>query len=112
MFRQWFEQNEAWTATKDEILSLWKSLKDRPIRPNPIPYYHKGTTYGQDAIRITGTGDFINSVLGRVKDLMYYESPGTNLDVSYEQMVDKSDQPVPGKYVCYIKVRQREPKGV
>lgn len=108
MFRCWLEQEEAWQATKDQILKHWKSLKQQAVVPRPIPAHYKGSTYRHDSVRVTGTSAFINSILSRLKDFLSYESPSTTLDVSYEQITDKNELPVPGRYVAYIRVRQKD----
>ena len=110
-FRDWLieEQKAGWKAARDEILRHWASLKDQPMMPHPIPPNHKGSTYNQDTIRITGSSHFINSVLAQIKELIRYESPFFNLDVEYREIIDKYERPT-GKYVAYIRVRQRKPK--
>ena len=108
-FRLWLEQ-EAWKGIKSEVLRFWRGLQDQPINPTPIPVHHKGSSYTQDAIRITGTSEFINSVLSRIKDFMRFETPSVELDVDYRQTVDKYKRPVPAKYVCYIRLRVKKKK--
>jgi len=107
-FQTWLEQQEAWQGVKDEILRFWRAQEDRPIYPRPIPISHSGSSYDQDAIRITGTSEFINSILARLKDFLGYESPAVELDVDYRQIVDKYEQPVPGRFVCYLRLREKE----
>lgn len=107
-FQTWLEQQEAWKGVKDEILRFWRTLENRPLFPRPIPATHQGSSYDQDAIRITGTAEFINSILGRLKDYMRFESPRVELDVDYRQIVDKYEQPVPGRFVCYLRLREKE----
>ena len=55
-------KNKAWKASKDEIVTFWKSVAgNSPIQLKPISYNHKGTTIQEDGIRITGTKEFITS---------------------------------------------------
>lgn len=107
-FKFWLEQQGPWKAKKDDIIKLWSVLQDQNIMPRPIPYHHKGSSYSQDTLRITGTSEFINSVLARIKDFLRYETPSLDLDVTYHQIIDKYERPVDDKFVCYIKVRQKK----
>lgn len=109
-FKVWFEQQEAWKGIKSEILKFWRSLEDQPIIPRPIPVSHKGSSYDMDALRITGTAEFINSIMSRIKDFIRYETPKIELDVDYRQIVDKYKRPVSGRYVCYIRLREKKKK--
>jgi hypothetical protein len=106
-FRTWLEQQDAWKGHKREIMRFWRALENRPILPRPIPLTHKGSSYNQDSVRITGRAEFINSVLSRIKDFLRFDTPQIELDVDYRQIVDKYEQPVPGKYVCYIRLREK-----
>jgi hypothetical protein len=108
-FRVWLEQQSPWKAKKDDIMKLWASLHAHNfIIPRPIPIHHKGSSYSEDTLRITGTSDFINSILSRIKDLLRYETPSLDLDVTYHQIADKYERPIDDKFVCYIKVRQKK----
>ena len=108
-FKVWLEEQEAWKAKKSDVLKFWHMLMELPIFPKPISTRHRGSAYNQDAIRITGTSDFINSILSRMKDFLRYQgNPGVDLDVDYRQIVDKYDRPVPAKYVCYIRLREKK----
>ncbi len=109
-FRIWLERHEIWKGIKSEILKFWRSLEDRPIVPTPIPISHRGSSYTQDALRITGSGDFINSILCKIKDFLKYETPTIELDVEYRQIKDKYERSIPGRYVCYIRLREKKKK--
>lgn len=109
-FKLWLEQQEVWKGIKSEVLKFWRSLEDKPIVPKPIPLTHKGSSYDQDVLRLTGSAEFINSIMGRVKDFLNYETPKIELDVDYRQTVDKYERPIPGKYVCYIRLREKKRK--
>lgn len=100
-----------WKASKDEILDYWKRLRsDTPILVKPISYEHEGSTYGEDGIRITGSPQFITSVLPRLKEFMQFESPTTKLAVTYRETesptrVAMGDTKT--SYVFYLQVRER-----
>ena len=49
-------KNKPWKAKKPEISAFWAGLKpDLPLKLEPIPYDHKGSSILQDGIRITGS---------------------------------------------------------
>lgn len=112
-FRQFLEQesqNNLWNASKDDIIDYWKKLRsDIPIMVRPIPYHHSGTTYGEDGIRITGSSEFIGSVLPRLKDFLNFESPTSKLQLVYRQTKSPSLSIGPSKtsYAFYIQVKER-----
>jgi hypothetical protein len=100
-----------WKATKDEIVAYWKSLRpETPIMMRPVGYDHKGSTYGEDGIRITGSPQFIGSVLARLKEFLNYETPTTKLALVYRQTASPS-QSMMGQnktsYVFYIQTKER-----
>lgn len=101
-------KKKAWKASKDEIMTFWKSLAlDIPIQIHPITYDHKGTTIQEDGIRITGTKEFIASVLSKLKDLVNYENDQNKLIISYRQSPKSL---VPGNkesYMFYLQVKNR-----
>jgi hypothetical protein len=108
-FKVWLEEQEAWKAKKTDVLRFWHMLRELPIFPNPIPVTHKGSSYNQDTIRITGNSDFINSILSKMKDFLRYQNnPTIELNVDYRQILDKYDRPVPAKYACYIKLKEKK----
>lgn len=103
-----------WKASKQEILEFWKTLRtDTPIMLRPISYEHKGSTYGEDGLRITGSPQFISSVLARLKDFLVYETPNTKLAVSYRQ-TESPSKLAQGEsktsYVFYIAAKERGKK--
>lgn len=106
---------DGWRATKEEVLDIWQRANpNMPIQIQPIPSIHKGPRYDVDGLRITGRAEFINSVLGRLKDLLRYnELPNTELDVEYKQVADATtDQFGMNKYAAYIYVLQKAPEKV
>ena len=117
-FREWQEKQsvaplkqEAWKMSKDDIVKHWQQLQPgMPLAQlRVIPPEHKGSTYRYDGIRVTGSSQFINSIMSRMKELMEYESATTRLSVVYHQQVDsKLQEPIPDSYVFYIQVKDRE----
>lgn len=96
---------------KAEFLAHWRQIPDaQAIQPTPIPYKHEGSTYDQDGIRITGTREFIDSVLSHLKSLLKYEGGATRLQVVYQEVKDRETQRPTGTYSCYIQVHRRGPQ--
>lgn len=104
-------KNKAWKASKDEIMTFWKSISGGlPIQLKPIPYNHKGTTIQEDGIRITGSKEFIASMLSRIKEFINFENDNNKLIISYRQSPKSL---VPGNkesYMFYLQVKERGPK--
>ena len=93
---------------KNEIIAHWDKVKaNQPIAIRPVPYKHKGTTYAEDGIRLTGSQEFIDSILSRLKDLLDHEGDGTRLQLVYKQSVDKDTGAELPSYNCYIQVHER-----
>lgn len=99
-----------WSADKDEIFRLWRAVRpDLPIQMQPMVSKGKGIrSYGEDGIRITGSWNFIMSVVGRLKDIMPYENQQTRLRLIFKGL-DKSKDPSPESpsYVFYINLQKR-----
>lgn len=109
-FREFVEKkNKPWVAKKKDVLELWKSIpSDAPLNPTPVSKHHSGNRFDQDGVRVTGTSQFINSVLGRLKPLLFYaDHPHLDLDVKYRQILRKefSDKP---SFACYINILQKK----
>lgn len=106
------ESFKPWRASREEILSHWDSLGQEPVTFRPIADGHKGSTFTEDGIRFTGTRKFIDSCLGRFKDLLAYENQATKLDVVWRQIGPKT-RTVGGNeiptFVFYLYVRDRKP---
>jgi hypothetical protein len=95
-----------WHAAKEDILQMWSNLQPSPVQMAPIPENQKGTRLRNDGIRITGSPQFINSVLSRLKDVLNYDKqPGMRLDIEYRQ-IEPSGSNEPPAYLCYIHVEQ------
>lgn len=107
-------QKKKWKATKEQIISYWRGIRDDvPIAIKPIPYEHKGSTYGEDGIRLTGSPDFIGSMLPRLKELLAYETPSTKLALVYRETESPSKTAVGASktsYVFYLQVKDRGQK--
>lgn len=107
-------ERKPWKAKRADIIRFWQSLQpNQLIQPAPVSKYHRGTKFRQDGLRITGSPDFINGVLSRIKDMLQFETnPGTKLDVEYRQIENKEGSPYQQPiYVCYIHVLQRKKPG-
>lgn len=104
-----------WSASKKDIMNYWKTLEaNMPITAKPIKYGFKGSTYGEDGIRITGSPSFITSVISHLKDFMAYENPQNKLAVSYRETESPSKISAgqnKTSYVFYIAVKERGDKG-
>ena len=93
---------------KEAFLAYWGAMKKkRGIRPRPVPYKHKGSTYAQDGIRITGSRMFVDQVISNLTSLLSFENDMTRLQVVYKQTVDReTEQPIDA-WNCYIQVHER-----
>jgi len=102
---------QKWKASKEEIIGFWKNLRpDVPIAIRPIDYNHKGSTYGEDGLRLTGSPQFISSILGRLKEFLNFETPSTKLALSYRQTESPSKNAMgesKTSYVFYLQTKQR-----
>jgi hypothetical protein len=97
-----------WKAGKDEIMKFWKSIAGNlPLALQPIPADHKGTTIQEDGIRITGSKEFIASVLSRLKDFLTFENPNEKLVVSYRQSPKSFIKGNRNSYSFYLQVKDR-----
>jgi hypothetical protein len=97
-----------WSATKDEIMAMWRNLRYMPIRITPMDKDRDSDTYGEDGIRITGTFPFISSVIARLKDMLSLENPHTKLRLVFRG-IDKSRDARPDRqsYVFYVNLERR-----
>jgi len=110
-FKEWLQgQSNAWKATKTETIDHWRNLPNNiPFTPlRAIPYDYKGRTYGFDGIRVTGSGNFINGVLSRIKDLLVYEGDNTRLELVFKQQESKNGQPKPDTYMFYFQCKSKK----
>lgn len=103
--------DKVWSAKKDQILSYWKNLRsDIPIVVTPMRKKGDGhyQSYGEDGFRITGSWEFISSVLGRLKDVVSYENPQTKLRLVFRGVDREHARPDKQTYVFYMNLQQRE----
>lgn len=103
---------KVWSAKKSEIMQMWKNVRpDLPIIIQPLSDSPAGgtekSTYGEDGIRITGSWQFISSVLGRLKDVLNYENPHTKLKLVFRG-IDNSSLATRQSYVFYVNVENRK----
>jgi hypothetical protein len=97
-----------WKASKEEIMNFWNSLTaGQNIAVKPIPYDHEGSTIQEDGIRITGSKEFIGSVLSRLKDFLPFENPNTKLMLAYRQSPRSFLPGSKNSYIFYIQVMER-----
>jgi len=93
---------------KKAMLEHWAGLEaNQQLNPLPVAYKHEGSTYAEDGIRITGSEQWIDSVLSRVKDLLCDESGSTRLQVVYKQSTDRETREPIDSFNCYIQVHER-----
>jgi hypothetical protein len=104
-------QAKPWSAKKPEIMQMWQNLRsDTPIYMTPISKKETGVdgqSYGEDGIRITGSYQFIASVLGRIKDLLAYENPQTKLRLVFRGVDKMHSGPDKNAFVFYVNVENR-----
>jgi len=109
-FREYIDR-KPWKAHRADIIQFWQNLRANiPIRPRPVDKFHKGTRFRQDGLRITGSPDFINGVLSRLKDILQYDNyPGTKLDVEYRAIENREGELIGiPTYVCYVHIIQKK----
>jgi hypothetical protein len=102
-----------WSATKDEVLELWKNLRpDLPIIMTPIadkPVGKKGnSSYGEDGIRVTGSWEFIASVMARLKEIVGWENPSHKLRIVFRGIdPNRLSQPNRQSFAFYVNLEKR-----
>ena len=108
-------KTKKWSASKKDIMNFWKTLEaNKPILAKPIQYGFKGSTYSEDGIRITGSPQFITTVISHLKDFLAYENPQSKLAVSYRETESPSKISAgqnKTSFVFYIAVKERGDKG-
>lgn len=104
--------------TKQEALSHWRTL---PENVNPlasmeaIPDKARGSKYGACGIRIDGTPEFIDAVLGRLKGLIDGENNLTRLELARREVMPVEINGETKTFanaevnaeVCYIRLHER-----
>lgn len=97
-----------WKMTKKQLIPYWESLQNTPIIAYPIDKDHKGSTYGMDGMRITGSRKFIESIISHLKDFLAYETDKSKLQIVYKQVQYKeSELPKPNSYVFYLQIKKK-----
>lgn len=76
---------ESRTSKRNDLLGRWTALPAKPIPLQPKPFAHYGTSLDEDTIRITGSQEFIEAILARLKDLLVFENQDVKLDISFNQ---------------------------
>lgn len=109
-FNEW--QRKKTISTKQKLLQRWQSLNYQAHRYIPMtPKGKKGTTYDDDGVRITGTQEFIDSILVRIKDLLTIEqSEQLQLDVRFDNVRSKDPQKaMQMRFAMYINAKSKAP---
>jgi hypothetical protein len=96
---------------KENIIRHIKSLRaNQPIKSKGISPTHKGSTFTEDAIRVTGSREFIDGVLSHLKPVLDLESETQDLKLVYTQ--SRKDGNLIDKWNFYAipvaKVRNRD----
>lgn len=99
---------------KTDALRRWADLTpDQPIIPHfkALSADSKGSTFGANQIRITGSPDFVDAVLSHLKEVINLEAGSTRLDFSIAAVKPVFDKQWANAEndaeVCYIKVKER-----
>jgi len=108
-YKKWKIFSEAvWNGKKPDIINFWKTLNPSKINIDPISKNHKGSTFAEDGIRITGEPKFIYSVLSNLKDFLELENNKTRLEVKFKESESLSkEKPNKKSYSFYIQVKNR-----
>lgn len=103
--------DKAKRLTKAEALGHWRALPGNTRTPaqtmRKVPYKHEGSTYAQDGIRLTGTREFIDSVLATLKPLLDRENHVERLQLVYSQSTDRESGHPLASWNCYVQVHER-----
>jgi len=97
--------------TKKDALTRWVRIpKETPLPSHTmkqVPYKHRGSTYAEDGIRLTGSQQFIDSMLNLLRPLLERENATERLQLVYSESVDRETQRPTGSWNCYIQVHER-----
>jgi hypothetical protein len=102
-----------WSAKKSEIMQMWQNMRpDTPVIMTPImdsPTTTSHSTYGEDGIRLTGSWQFISSIMARFKEILQYENPQLKLRLVLRAVDrDRASRPDRQSYVFYCNLEGRE----
>ena len=99
---------------KTDALRRWADLTpNQPIIPHfkALSADSKGSTFGANQIRITGSPDFVDAVLSHLKEVIDLEAGSTRLDFSIASVKPVFDKQWANAEhdaeVCYIQVKER-----
>jgi len=93
---------------KAEFLDHFAAITpNQTLKISSVPYKHEGSTYAEDGIRITGSKQFIDSVLSRLTDLLTFENGQTRLQCVYKESLDRHTQLPLDSWNCYLQVHER-----
>ena len=93
---------------KKEFLNHFGNIEsNQSIKVSPVLYKHKGSTYAEDGIRLTGSREFIDSILSRLTDLLEYENCNTRLQCVYKESTDRHTGAQLDSFNCYLQVHER-----
>lgn len=109
-FKIWkiFSEAKIWNGKKEDIVEYWKKLNPSKIIVDPISKNHKGSTFSEDGIRITGEPKFIYSVLSHLKEFLDFENNNTSLIVKFKETAKKNpEKPLKQSYSFYIQVKNK-----
>ena len=109
--------------TKKEAMQQWDSLdpgQDPLAVMRPIPYKATGSKYGADAVRITGSPEFVDAVLSNLKTIMDGENHVTRLSFSRAEVkpteingeTKQFENASAGAQAVYIQLHMRGHEGV
>lgn len=96
---------------KAEFVEHWAGLaRKKVIKVKPVAYKHKGSTFDEDGIRITGSPEFVDAVLSRISDMLEHENELTRLQVAYQPVKDRETGMPTRAVSCYVQVHERGPE--
>lgn len=111
-FREFVDKTKTWKAKKADVLKFWQGLKPSlPLQMEPVPEHHRGTRFRNDGMRITGSPQFINSIMSRIKDLLQFEGGQYRLDVEYRQIEAPTASQMNSDYVFYVHLIKKGESG-
>ena len=111
-------------GSKQAILDLWANLpEDGPVPLTPIEPGHTGSTFACDQLRVTGSKEWIEWILSRIKPVLEFDGNGSRLEVVFiktcERLKDAHGKYVKdekgnyvnggwsGSYALYVKAKSR-----
>ena len=103
-FRDFMEGSKPPTSNskRARFMNYWRSLQNNtPLLMQPIPKDHRGTTKGEDTVRVSGSAAFITSIMSRLKDLLLMDNDKRKLQVTFRQSV-YTKQDGERTYVLYV----------